>query len=180
MNQAPSREPVVEKAQHEPHCPWFFTGVTAPFVVQSTASESGSPTYSSVPKCFRPLHTFWGLYPVYWDTNSLVVKSANSFTFNLYVRFWAFVVWIKSTWPLKIWKRVLSSVIPLYTLPYFVPGVAALAVLNNKEAPMHDDFMPIDVRTTLPNDLDLRGTRCCCAREDVVACVPCARPACGL
>lgn len=26
----PSMEPVVEKAQHEPHCAWFFTGVTAP------------------------------------------------------------------------------------------------------------------------------------------------------
>ena len=35
---APSTEPVVEKAQHEPHWPWFFTGVTAPSVVQSLAS----------------------------------------------------------------------------------------------------------------------------------------------
>ena len=26
----PSMEPVVEKAQHEPHCAWFLTGVTAP------------------------------------------------------------------------------------------------------------------------------------------------------
>jgi len=34
---APSTEPVVEKAQHEPHRPWFFTGVTAPFATQSTA-----------------------------------------------------------------------------------------------------------------------------------------------
>ena len=31
--------------------------------------------------CLRPLHTMLGLYPVYSDTNSLVVKSANSFTF---------------------------------------------------------------------------------------------------
>ena len=36
---APSNEPVVEKAQHEPHCAWFFTGVTAPLVTQSTASS---------------------------------------------------------------------------------------------------------------------------------------------
>ena len=35
---APSTEPVVEKAQHEPHWPWFFTGVTAPLATQSTAS----------------------------------------------------------------------------------------------------------------------------------------------
>merc|ERR1712187_276180 len=33
---APSVEPVVEKAQQLPHWPWFFTGVTAPLVVQST------------------------------------------------------------------------------------------------------------------------------------------------
>ena len=32
-------------------------------------------------------HTLLSFYPVYWDTNSLVVKSANSFTFNLYERF---------------------------------------------------------------------------------------------
>jgi len=32
----PSNDPVVEKAQHDPHCPWFFTPVTAPFVLQST------------------------------------------------------------------------------------------------------------------------------------------------
>ena len=39
---APSTEPVVEKAQHEPQRPWFFTGVTAPAVTQSTASGSAA------------------------------------------------------------------------------------------------------------------------------------------
>merc|ERR1719213_749797 len=34
----PSVEPVVENDQHEPHWPWFLTGVTAPLVRQSTAS----------------------------------------------------------------------------------------------------------------------------------------------
>merc|ERR1719454_2216192 len=38
---APSIEPVVENAQHEPHCAWFFTGVTAPFFTQSTESPDG-------------------------------------------------------------------------------------------------------------------------------------------
>ena len=33
MKSAPSVEPVVEKAQHEPHWPWSLMGVTAPFVV---------------------------------------------------------------------------------------------------------------------------------------------------
>jgi hypothetical protein len=36
MKEIPSTEPVVEKAQHEPHWPWFLTGVTAPFADQST------------------------------------------------------------------------------------------------------------------------------------------------
>lgn len=35
---APSVEPVVENDQHEPHWPWFLTGVTAPLVRQSTLS----------------------------------------------------------------------------------------------------------------------------------------------
>jgi hypothetical protein len=30
-----------EKAQHEPHCPWFFTPVTFPEVVQSTSPTIG-------------------------------------------------------------------------------------------------------------------------------------------
>merc|ERR1719367_1858806 len=38
MATAPSVEPVVEKAQHEPHDAWFFTGVTAFLVRQSTPS----------------------------------------------------------------------------------------------------------------------------------------------
>ena len=27
---------MAEKAQHDPHCPWFLTGLTAPLVLQST------------------------------------------------------------------------------------------------------------------------------------------------
>eukprot|EP00982_Pelagococcus_subviridis_P004271 29120-Pelagococcus_subviridis.AAC.6 len=32
---APSTAPVAEKLQHDPHIPWFFTGVTAPSALQS-------------------------------------------------------------------------------------------------------------------------------------------------
>jgi len=39
---APSVEPVVEKAQQEPHWPWFFTGVTAPLATQSTEASDGA------------------------------------------------------------------------------------------------------------------------------------------
>jgi hypothetical protein len=45
--QAPSVEPVVENDQHEPHWPWFLTGVTAPLVRQSTVS-SGADVSSQV------------------------------------------------------------------------------------------------------------------------------------
>ena len=39
--QAPSTAPVAEKVQHEPHCPWSFTEVTAPLLRQSMAE--GAP-----------------------------------------------------------------------------------------------------------------------------------------
>ena len=40
IDQTLSRNPVVENAQHEPHCSRFFTGVSVPFAVQSTISHS--------------------------------------------------------------------------------------------------------------------------------------------
>eukprot|EP00438_Fugacium_kawagutii_P017638 Skav235512 [mRNA] locus=scaffold625:622163:623961:- [translate_table: standard] len=36
MAHAPSKAPVELNAQQEPHCCWFFTGVTTPSVLQST------------------------------------------------------------------------------------------------------------------------------------------------
>jgi len=49
---ADSVAPVVENAQHEPHWPWFFTGVTAPAAFQST--EEGSAVL-----CSSVRFTFW-------------------------------------------------------------------------------------------------------------------------
>jgi hypothetical protein len=46
----PSRAPVVEKDQQEPHWPWFLTGVTAPFLVQSMESGTATPVDSKVPR----------------------------------------------------------------------------------------------------------------------------------
>jgi len=54
----PSREPVVEKAQHDPHEPWFLIGVTAPLESQLTVSFS-SPTVRSL----TFLALFEDLYP---------------------------------------------------------------------------------------------------------------------
>lgn len=43
INLAPSTDPTVEKAQQDPHCPWFWMGVTAPPLTQST--DEGSLTF---------------------------------------------------------------------------------------------------------------------------------------
>ena len=37
--------PVVLKAQHEPHCSWFLTGVTAPLATQSTLAGTVALEY---------------------------------------------------------------------------------------------------------------------------------------
>ena len=62
-------------------------------------STRSSPPFSQVVD--RRTHEFssasghstccWDFFPVYRDTNSQVVKSGNSFTFNLQEKFWAFV-----------------------------------------------------------------------------------------
>merc|ERR1712190_146481 len=78
ISQAPSEEPVVENDQHEPHCPWFLTGVTAPLVVQSTASAKASPPYSCWPRLGKEPQGCSGcLMPKCVEANSSAVKSAN-------------------------------------------------------------------------------------------------------
>merc|ERR1719158_999805 len=60
----PSIAPVVEKDQQLPHCPWFLTGVTAPFATQSTESQVAagkctgfrcSPSFGTKPPPFPRL-----------------------------------------------------------------------------------------------------------------------------
>jgi len=46
---APSSEPVVEKAQQEPHWPWFFTGVTTPEVRQSIEAGGAATDLCGTP-----------------------------------------------------------------------------------------------------------------------------------
>ena len=45
-------------AQHDPHCPWFLTGVTAPFSLQSTYSGSSPVKAGSMNKVVVKLSTF--------------------------------------------------------------------------------------------------------------------------
>mmetsp|Transcript_17119 Transcript_17119/g.25782 ORF Transcript_17119/g.25782 Transcript_17119/m.25782 type:complete len:253 (+) Transcript_17119:745-1503(+) len=74
---APSTDPVVEKAQHEPHRCWFFTGVTAPFATQSTEAARGT----SDARCTRSMFLGARLVKMrdMWDSrNWSHVRSENS------------------------------------------------------------------------------------------------------
>ena len=86
---APSSEPVVEKAQQLPQRPWFFTGVTAPAVTQSTASGSAAfeVTWSDVAAGFAFLASKPGLK---WSVQkSSFERSEYSLWPSLYARFFA-------------------------------------------------------------------------------------------
>ena len=96
MNMAPSTEPVVEKAQHEPHWPWFLMGVTAPLDDQSTdaglactpsrdvSTWRGSCSRERRPDAKRAL-------------NSSAVRSANWFTP------------MRQLWPAALWPSILRT-----------------------------------------------------------------------
>jgi len=66
-----SEEATVEKAQQDPHCPWFLTAWTFPWVTQLT-----SPTEDEAVKTSdEDLVPF---NPRYLEVNSSLVISANS------------------------------------------------------------------------------------------------------
>jgi hypothetical protein len=71
----PSNPTTVEKAQQDPHCPWFLMGVTASWalLVQSTSSMALEEAFKV--STFSRL-TFLVISVVYWDLNSALVKSA--------------------------------------------------------------------------------------------------------
>merc|ERR1739838_1014683 len=73
----PSNEPVVEKAQQEPHCPWFFTAVTQPLVRQSTVSGTSSTVVSSFTKVPEASTLSDDLNPFIVDDISLESISVN-------------------------------------------------------------------------------------------------------
>ena len=71
----PSIETTVEKAQHEPHEPWFLTGATRFFARQSTASGAAAPESA----CWRLVcGSLPGVRPFMRELNSDGVRSANS------------------------------------------------------------------------------------------------------
>ena len=80
-----SRAPVVEKLQHEPHWPWFLTGVTAPCFLQSTLRGRGPELagirYLAPSSLDSELVVFLPLYPFMRETNSWLRRSPNWFIF---------------------------------------------------------------------------------------------------
>jgi hypothetical protein len=76
-----SNAPVVEKAQHDPHCPWFLTGVTIYYpVLQSIESRIGPPTEIILGSPIVVKFVINILSTNYWS-----VISANIVIPNLYV-----------------------------------------------------------------------------------------------
>jgi len=72
MKLSPSNDPVDENDQHDPHYPWFLTGVTAPLVLQSIdAGIDDSSNYSYLNSVFL---CNWFFYNA---LNSKFDKSAN-------------------------------------------------------------------------------------------------------
>jgi len=79
MNELDSKAPTAEKAQHDPHYPWFFTFWTAPFVLQSKLSFD---KVKSSTAC--ELSLFFGKIKVkYIDFHSSLVISMNEFGPNV-------------------------------------------------------------------------------------------------
>jgi len=75
----PSKTPVVENDQHDPHCPWFLTGVTAPLALQSTEAGN-SPSFETTVSSATSVEIdcpFMFKHP-FKAPNSAVFKSANS------------------------------------------------------------------------------------------------------
>jgi len=70
MSQADSIASVAEKAQHDPHCPWSFTGVTIPLVLQSTEEGAVVMVASSSSKTGMDAVSLEALYVRYLDLNS--------------------------------------------------------------------------------------------------------------
>mmetsp|Transcript_18947 Transcript_18947/g.47247 ORF Transcript_18947/g.47247 Transcript_18947/m.47247 type:complete len:214 (-) Transcript_18947:414-1055(-) len=76
----PSTDPVVEKAQQDPHWPWFFTAVTAPALTQSTLGFGATSANSQVAGSTGGLASISVcLYPS-MVLNSSVVRSAKWFS----------------------------------------------------------------------------------------------------
>ena len=102
---------MIENAQYDPHCLRLFSGVIAPFVIQSPASTRCGrhalefPIASASPHIVRLVTRILG--------HSITVRPISKFgpSQTEKKRFWALVVWIGSTGPLKLLTRVLSSVI---------------------------------------------------------------------
>uniref|UniRef100_J3M393 Uncharacterized protein n=1 Tax=Oryza brachyantha TaxID=4533 RepID=J3M393_ORYBR len=75
----PSTAATVENAQQLPHCPWFFTSVTAPFFLQSISLGTSPSASLYLNSLTLPVFLAGaGVRPRYAALNSSCVRSANS------------------------------------------------------------------------------------------------------
>mmetsp|Transcript_43473 Transcript_43473/g.134275 ORF Transcript_43473/g.134275 Transcript_43473/m.134275 type:complete len:257 (-) Transcript_43473:166-936(-) len=111
-NHWPSMPPVVENDQHEPHWPWFLTGVTAPCWRQSCdwpaaafTCSCETVTVSSGARCALA----YAASPLWRFLNSASLMSANSLTPNLAFGFTSWSSRALRMFSAKILKRRASS-----------------------------------------------------------------------
>jgi len=82
MKFKPSKDPVDENAQQDPHVPWFFTAVTAPFYLQSTV-EGNSLSFDykndTSTSCASTSGMLWIAKQPIYSLNSGLVRSENWF-----------------------------------------------------------------------------------------------------
>jgi len=92
-----STAPTAEKAQHDPHDPWFLTEETTPLVLQSTGEAL--TLFSPIVASIKPSAV--GVSPKYMAVNSSLVMSMNSFCPKVYPLFLAFSDSMKCLFSLK-------------------------------------------------------------------------------
>jgi len=78
MKLIPSNVPVVENDQHEPHCPWFLIGVTAPLALQSNDDGYSLSFPASITVSSATSNSGCGIKHPFKAPNSSDDKSANS------------------------------------------------------------------------------------------------------
>mmetsp|Transcript_10728 Transcript_10728/g.41913 ORF Transcript_10728/g.41913 Transcript_10728/m.41913 type:complete len:321 (-) Transcript_10728:335-1297(-) len=123
MALTPSTAPVVENAQHDPHCFWFLTGVTAPLATQSISSGGVTSAYSQVEASTGARGARRAaLYPSIF-LNSSLVRSARWFKPTKWVcspfSYSALCFWTNSWLSAKIFRRSSFSSSESYVLPCF-------------------------------------------------------------
>ena len=95
---------ITSSAQHESHCSRFFTGVTAPIVVQFAASKVIGRRTHEFSKCFRGHSTHGWTYTRYTGTRFHRLSNHLTHSPSTCRRDSGLHCGNELTWPLEIWE----------------------------------------------------------------------------